>query len=106
MNYKIGDKVKIKTWESMRREFKLLCSTSIDTGEDLLFTKELEKIINNINRVITVKKVCENSYYTAHELPRYHNHCNNLIDWRITDKMIEDINIYDPIHSRYEILDL
>ena len=101
MKYKIGDKVRIKTWDQMEKEFGLSYRGSIDNGDDrsIKYVKEMEIEINNLNdRVLTISKIRGDEYYRVKE-----------INYNYTDEHIEGLyieKIYEPIHSRFEILDI
>lgn len=94
--YKPGDRVKIKTWQQMRKEYGLNDGniTCLQT-----FTLEMEENINKFfpDRILTIEEV--NHYYIMKECGCY---------W--TDDMIEclaeDYGKLDPILNRFEILDL
>lgn len=103
MKYKVGDTVRIKTWEEMKNEFgdKLL----IDNIE---FTSHLEDIINQkaIDRILTIKKV-HKIHYTMQELPPFpSDFLSGNTDWELSDGMIVGIDVLDPINNRWEILDI
>ena len=108
MKYKVGDKVKIKTWDQMEKEFKLDYQGCITTNENngvetLSFTPEMEQKINNLNenRVLTINHIHENSTFGSCDMAGYF-FCftDEMIDCLITEKA------YEPIHSRFEILDI
>jgi len=93
MKYKVGDKVRIKTWEEMEKKYGLYSGGSIKCG----FTKEMEKYINRnfSNRILEITEVIRGYY-------KIENTC-----WSWTEDMIkEEKVVYDPIYSRFEILDI
>ncbi|MEK0377011.1 MAG: hypothetical protein QQN51_07855 [Nitrosopumilus sp.] len=50
MKYKVGDRVKIKTWKNMEEEYGLNKNKNLTTPQSLyIFSKEKEKYINVIN---------------------------------------------------------
>jgi len=58
MKYKVGDKVKIKTWEAMEKEFGIYVGTiNCDYG----FTSYMEKSLPD-NRIVTIEDVINNFY--------------------------------------------
>ncbi len=109
MKYKIGDKVRIKTWEQMEKEFGLskYSEGRIDNPDkNCRFIYFMEKELNEKfhDRVITIKEIKNDlalvcKYYRIKE-----------IDYYWTDNMIEclvsDYKEPVPIYSRWEILDL
>ncbi len=99
MKYKIGDKVKIKTWEEMEKEYgkrgkNINCAYT--------FVKEMEEDLEkiNTNRIVTIKEIIENEFYYMKELPR----------WSWSDDIIKCLakNYKKPelITNRWEILDI
>ena len=101
MKYKVGDKVKIKTWEQMKREHKLDVQGNIIC--DFYFTKEMEALLKGYypDRILTIEKIQNttmHSYdYLMKELP---------FGW--SDGMIEDLipkSIYKDF-NRFDIMDL
>ncbi len=98
MKYKPGDKIQIKTWEELKKEYGI----SNEGGKPFSiwcspygFTDSMETRLNslNSNRILTIKRITK-SYYTVVEM-----------DWYFTDVMIKYL-IGIPITSRFEILDL
>ena len=98
MKYKVGDKVKIKTWKSMKKEFGEGVLSSIDTPQHA-FVLGMETGINKRfpGRILTIKEITNIGYRMED------------IDCNWSDDMIECLYeepIYKPITSRFEILDL
>ncbi len=103
MKYKAGDKVRIKTWEEMEKEYGL-CSPHSDyiDNSPIHFVKEMEDKITglNINRILTIKASCldydDDEYYKMKETDNHY-----------TDSMIKCLSKPEkPINSRFELLDL
>ena len=100
MKYKVGDKVKIKTWKQMEKEFEKNSTGSISCSKD--FPESMERDLNEIfpNRIVTIKKVY-NDYYEVEGM-----RCL----W--SDDMIEcsaeeyKEPVYEPVLNRFEIMDL
>ena len=99
MKYKIGDKVQIKTWKELKKEYGTNNEEG-NMGVSVLcypygFTDSMETKLNNLNsnRILTIKRISE-SYYMVVEM-----------DWCFTDTMIK-YSIGIPIYSRFEILDI
>ena len=108
MKYKEGDKVKIKTWEELEKEFGLYKeeerSSTINLPGPFSFSSLAEKNLNErfLNRILTIEKI------SGIENENYYSMCNCGSFW--TDSMIEYLveeGMPDnPITSRFEILDL
>jgi len=104
MRYKVGDRVKIKSWEQMERDFGLNSHGSIKSNRVVVrgAYETLQKL--NCNRILTIKEV------VVHSISDYYRMEEIVCDW--TDDMIECLDndyleeVCQPIFSRYEILDL
>ena len=101
MSYEIGDRVKIKTWKEMEKEFGISSISCICAGY-YGFVKDMEEWINKkfTNRILTIEEVLTNSYLMNGDRQRYHWD-NKMIKYRIKEE-----EIFKPITSRFEILDL
>ena len=96
MKYKVGNKVKIKTWEGMREEYNSSHEGVILMGY-FSFYKGMEDWINEYfsDRILTIKNIhVKEKYYVMVEM-----------GWNWTDKMIKE-GIFEPITNRFEIIDL
>ena len=103
MKYKVGDKVKIKTWEEMEKEYGL---NNIEGIKEYIcclgtFTNEMEEFLNksNCDRVLTIREI-DVWYYIK----------GVFFCW--SDDMIECLveeykeEVVIPIKNRWELLDL
>lgn len=100
MKYKVGDKVKIKTWEQMEREFGLMgCRNDMEVINcPRKFVADMENSLKAKfpDRVLKIYEV-DRDYYNMEG-----------ISWFWSDEMIESIYteiIYEPINNRFEIMD-
>ena len=96
MKYKVGDKVRIKTWKEMEKEYGVNEEEDINT-KNCLFSPEMEKelIALNTDRIVTIREVRRDHYSIK----------NLYVNW--TDRVIkEKIDPSDFILNRFEILDL
>jgi len=95
MRYKIGDRVKIKTWVDMKKEFGLKGSS---IAVPLSFTTCMEILLESLpDRILTIQYIGDHSY-------RMEGTDN---EWG--DEMIEGFEgegLAEEIDNRFEILDI
>ena len=102
MKYKVGDKVKIKTWEEMEKEFGLTISGG-NIKCPFTFMTDMEEDLNENfpNRELTIDYICE-EYYKMKGIGS--NWSDNMIKYSL--KELEKREKWVSINSRFEILDL
>lgn len=102
MKYKVGDKVKIRTWEEMKKEYGLDSSGNIfgHVRKDTFITK-MERELNNDfpDRVLTVREVYEAHYTMEETIWIWH-------DYMIKEPKPEKCIFFDSIQSRFELMEL
>ena len=102
MKYRVGDKVRIKTWGEMEKEFGVITSflPRKIINCDLTFMKSIERDIERLNcdRVLTIRNADKDDYFMEE------------IGWRWTNDMIRclvrEYEEPEPILNRFEILDI
>ena len=101
MEYKVGDKVRIRTWEDMEEEYEIAngCIRETENSKRYWFVPRIERILNETfpDRILTIKDRCEN-YYIMKDI-----HCK----WQ--DYMIKCLakDYKKPIFlTRYDLMDL
>ena len=77
MKYKVGDKVKIRSWEDMEKEFGLDSDGDIKNG-DTNFVRDME---HYCGKELTISEVYSSFYHTFEGG-----------DWAYTDNMFEDVS--------------
>jgi len=83
MKYKVDDKVRIKTWKRMEKEFGILYD---DDGRyidcNLHFPNMMEDFVNKHypDRVVTIKQATETYGYYLMEGDNYHHWTDDMID--------------------------
>jgi len=111
MKYKVGDKVKIKTWEVMKTEYGETQITSIykhiKDENKVHFIPEMEDILNKrfTDRIVEIQIVdYEDSTFSC---PVYRMQGINY-GWKdyMIEGLVKEHIESEPIHSRFEILDI
>ena len=95
MKYKAGDKVRVRSWEEMEREFGGDTGGNIAVrGDEFLFTKGMREFCG---KEFTVKVVDEafGEYLLDGVVP----------EWKFCDEMLCDVSGRSSVHERAKILD-
>jgi hypothetical protein len=110
--YKIGDKVKIKTWQQMEKEYGLNSVGNINSNDP--FPECLERVLNEnfLDRILTITEVGENkgdhTTYILEEVEEY------IVDEDI-EYSLEELEIKKrreleeygkrPVITRFDLMD-
>ena len=106
MKYKVGDKIRIRTWNEMEKEYGLNKDGDIEINKDekcssTFRNKKEQWILTRNTRVFTIKIINKFSkYYLIEE---------DMDIWSWTDDMIQCLageESYEPPLKRWEILDI
>ena len=81
MKYKVGDKVKIKTWAAMAEEFGEVYGGPIPINEECYYTPKMECEIPS-GRIVTIERIEDDGRYVS-------NFIYGGIDWILRNEMIE-----------------
>ena len=111
MKYKVGNKVKIKNWIEMEKEFGLSGYETINCP--LPFVLRMEQIVQEFDtdRILTIESISKNNCYCYNGSSYYmekgegYHWSDDMIEELISSNKIEP-ETYNPIKSRWEILDL
>jgi len=112
MKYKVGDLVRIKTWKEMEKEYglnengKIIIPNLLGNSPyfsysfNYSFSRRKEEIINKDfpDRIVEIEEVRKNTY----EMKNF----QKGFLWHWADEIIKEKVIYEPINSRFEILDI
>ena len=103
LEYKEGDKVKIRTWKNLEREYGLNYAGNISAPSNRnFFAKIMENIINKEfpDRILTIAKK-EESYYYMKGIAIIWAWCDYMIEGLVKEENI----VFDPIVNRFELMD-
>ena len=101
MKYKVKDKVKIKTWKEMEKEYGVSSYAGSIKCNYFYFVKDMEKALEklNCNRILTIDSVY--AYFYG---------IKEMSSWNWSEDMIKCLVKNDiesePITSRFDILDI
>jgi len=107
MKYKIGDLVRIKTVEEMEEEYGRDTDGNIDYKPTFTLKKENELNRRFPDRVVEIKttKIKETIDINGARSIKISYYMKNLI-YSYSDYMIKEKVVYEPILSRFDILDI
>lgn len=110
MKYEHGDKVKIRTWEQMEKEFFVDLDGDINMEGEFYFLRQEEKLNQECpDRIVTIKKMSDTDRYYHIEEIKW-SWTDEMKEWLWTDEMIEGLaeepEPLIPINNRFEIMDL
>ena len=96
MKYKVGDKVKIKTWKKMEKEYGLDALDYIKCKST--FVPSMEECLNEVNRTVEIKEVLSTSYIIVEDGG----------EWSWSDDMITTTVVISlfPTNKRFKIMDI
>jgi len=96
MRCKAGDIVKIKTWKEMKKEYGLTHNRDIECK--LTFVRTMEEYLNKNfpDRIVEIEAVDE----------KYEFYFIRGSGDQWGDDMIKEKVVYEPIKSRFDILDI
>ena len=101
MKYRIGDKVKIKTWKEMEKEYGVSSLGWVGYINCLgPYKKEMEDVLNRVfpDRILTISGIY-GLFYSIKGIGRsWHD--------EMIECLVEDYKEPVPITSRWELLDL
>ena len=88
MKYKVGDKVKIKTWKEMEKEYEPVEYGYIILSNNLGFLLEMEEKLKklNTNRIVTIRDIDKNNNsYAIKELS--FEWSDDMIEYLVKEKI-------------------
>ena len=105
MKYKVGDKVRIKTWEQMEEEFGLTNLGSINLSQCHFPSDGEEKLHKySPDRILMIEQIGSNSYYGLKDC-----YCLKDMGPKWPDEMIEglvaDEYLKRPVVTRFDLMD-
>ena len=77
MKYKVGDKVRVRSWEDMKKEYGIAKTGSIPVRRDVSFVPEMKRLCG---KELVISRVFQDSYKVKDS------------DWYWTDEMFEPIS--------------
>ncbi len=106
MKYKVGDRVKIKTWEELEKEFGV-DSEGVDINTPpfarVWYSRQMETILNDkfSDRILVIKAIKDDYYYIMEGMSS---------NWVWEDYMIKELSekmymTLEPIETRFELMD-
>lgn len=110
MKYKVGDKIKIKTWKAMEKKYGMVpdrpdCINCIEKTSDFYFCLQDEGWLNvrYPDRILTIKEIDNDAYIVERQFHTADRWTEEMIECSVPPKPKK---VFKPVKNRFEIMDL